>query len=102
MDYNAKALKLHEENGGKIAVVCGPALVHTGAAPSLARLIREGYVDVLLAGNAVAVHDIERQLFGTSLGMNCQGNAISDPCRAIRSGAASSLDGAMYIEIFSH
>jgi len=63
--------------GGKIAVVCGPALVHTGAAPALARLIRDGYVDVLLAGNAVAVHDIERQLFGTSLGMNCQGNAIS-------------------------
>jgi lysine-ketoglutarate reductase/saccharopine dehydrogenase-like protein (TIGR00300 family) len=63
--------------GGKIAVVCGPAVVHTGAAPSLAKLIREGYVDVLLAGNAVAVHDIERQLFGTSLGMNCAGNAIS-------------------------
>jgi lysine-ketoglutarate reductase/saccharopine dehydrogenase-like protein (TIGR00300 family) len=63
--------------GGKIAVVCGPALVHTGAAPSLAWLIREGYIDVLLAGNAVAVHDIERQLFGTSLGMNCGGNAIS-------------------------
>ena len=63
--------------GGKIAVVCGPAVVHTGAAPSLAKLIRNGYVDVLLAGNAVAVHDIERQLFGTSLGMNCSGNAIS-------------------------
>ena len=43
----------------------------------LAKLIRDGYVDVLLAGNAVAVHDIERQLFGTSLGMNCSGNAIS-------------------------
>lgn len=63
--------------GGKIAVVCGPAVVHTGAAPSLAKLVRDGYVDVLLAGNAVAVHDIERQLFGTSLGMNCAGNAIS-------------------------
>lgn len=63
--------------GGRIAVVCGPAVIHTGAAPALARLIREGYVDVLLAGNAVAVHDIERQLFGTSLGMNCAGNAIS-------------------------
>ncbi|MDM7911999.1 MAG: TIGR00300 family protein [Methanotrichaceae archaeon] len=62
---------------GRIAVVCGPAVIHTGAAPSLARLIRDGYVDVLLAGNAVAVHDIERQLFGTSLGMNCAGNAIS-------------------------
>jgi len=62
---------------GRIAVVCGPAVIHTGAAPSLARLIRDGYVDVLLAGNAVAVHDIERQLFGTSLGMNCAGSAIS-------------------------
>lgn len=63
--------------GGRIAVVCGPAVIHTGAAPALARMIKEGYVDVLLAGNAVAVHDIERQLFGTSLGMNCAGNAIS-------------------------
>jgi lysine-ketoglutarate reductase/saccharopine dehydrogenase-like protein (TIGR00300 family) len=63
--------------GGKIAVVCGPAVVHTGAAPALAQLIRDGYVDVLLAGNAVAVHDIERQLFGTSLGMNCSGSATS-------------------------
>jgi lysine-ketoglutarate reductase/saccharopine dehydrogenase-like protein (TIGR00300 family) len=62
---------------GRIAVVCGPAVIHTGAAPSLAKLIHDGYIDVLLAGNAVAVHDIERQLFGTSLGMNCAGNAIS-------------------------
>lgn len=66
-----------KRTGGRIAVVCGPAVIHTGAAPSLARLIRDGYVDVLLAGNAVAVHDIERQLFGTSLGMNCAGSAIS-------------------------
>ncbi len=66
-----------KQSGGRIAVVCGPAVVHTGAAPSLARLIRLGYVNVLLAGNAVAVHDIERQLFGTSLGMDRAGNAIS-------------------------
>jgi lysine-ketoglutarate reductase/saccharopine dehydrogenase-like protein (TIGR00300 family) len=66
-----------KRGGGRIAVVCGPAVIHTGAAPSLAKLIREGYVDVLLAGNAVAVHDIERQLFGTSLGMDCAGNARS-------------------------
>lgn len=66
-----------KKNKGRIAVVCGPAVIHTGAAPSLAKLIRDGYVDVLLAGNAVAVHDIERQLFGTSLGMNCAGSAIS-------------------------
>jgi lysine-ketoglutarate reductase/saccharopine dehydrogenase-like protein (TIGR00300 family) len=73
----AREIVSTKKAGGKIAVVCGPAVVHTGAAPSLARLIRDGYVDVLLAGNAVAVHDIERQLFGTSLGMNCSGNAIS-------------------------
>jgi lysine-ketoglutarate reductase/saccharopine dehydrogenase-like protein (TIGR00300 family) len=73
----AREIVSTKKAGGKIAVVCGPAVVHTGAAPSLAKLIRDGYVDVLLAGNAVAVHDIERQLFGTSLGMNCSGNAIS-------------------------
>jgi lysine-ketoglutarate reductase/saccharopine dehydrogenase-like protein (TIGR00300 family) len=66
-----------KRSGGKIAIVCGPAVVHTGAAPSLAKLIRDGYIDVLLAGNAIAVHDIERQLFGTSLGMNCAGNTTS-------------------------
>ena len=66
-----------KEEGGKIAVVCGPALIHTGAGPALAKLIREGYVEVLLAGNALAVHDIERQLYGTSLGMDCTGTATS-------------------------
>jgi lysine-ketoglutarate reductase/saccharopine dehydrogenase-like protein (TIGR00300 family) len=64
-------------SGGKIAVICGPAVVHTGGAPALAEMIREGYVDALLAGNALAVHDIERQLYGTSLGMDCAGNATS-------------------------
>jgi lysine-ketoglutarate reductase/saccharopine dehydrogenase-like protein (TIGR00300 family) len=63
--------------GGRIAVVCGPVVVHTGGDFALAQLIRDGYVDLLLAGNAVAVHDIERQLFGTSLGMNCAGSATS-------------------------
>ena len=66
-----------KEEGGKIAVVCGPAVIHTGGAPALAKLIREGYVDLLLAGNALAVHDIERQLYGTSLGMDCTGTATS-------------------------
>ncbi len=61
-----------KKEGGKIAVVGGPAIVHTGAAPSLAWLIREGYVDALLAGNALAVHDIEYALYGTSLGMDIE------------------------------
>jgi lysine-ketoglutarate reductase/saccharopine dehydrogenase-like protein (TIGR00300 family) len=62
---------------GKIAVICGPAVVHTGGAPALAEMVKEGYIDALLAGNALAVHDIERQLYGTSLGMDCAGNATS-------------------------
>ncbi|MEM0233070.1 MAG: TIGR00300 family protein [Candidatus Nezhaarchaeales archaeon] len=58
-----------KRRGGKIAVVAGPAVVHTGGAPALAKIIRLGYVDVLLAGNALAVHDVEYALFGTSLGI---------------------------------
>jgi len=53
----------------KILVVGGPAIVHTGAAPHLVRLIESGYVDILYAGNALAAHDIEYALFGTSLGV---------------------------------
>jgi lysine-ketoglutarate reductase/saccharopine dehydrogenase-like protein (TIGR00300 family) len=56
--------------GKKIVVVAGPAVSHTGAAEALASIIRRGYVDALLAGNALAVHDIERDLYGTSLGLD--------------------------------
>jgi lysine-ketoglutarate reductase/saccharopine dehydrogenase-like protein (TIGR00300 family) len=55
--------------GQKIIVVAGPVVVHTGGAPHLATLIRAGYVDALLAGNALGVHDIECSLLGTSLGI---------------------------------
>jgi lysine-ketoglutarate reductase/saccharopine dehydrogenase-like protein (TIGR00300 family) len=56
--------------GRPIACVAGPVVVHTGGAPHLVRLIRGGYVQVLLSGNALAVHDIEGALFNTSLGVN--------------------------------
>ncbi len=59
-----------KEAGEKIALVGGPAIVHTGAAGALADMIREGYIDVLFAGNALATHDIESNLYGTSLGMD--------------------------------
>ena len=59
-----------KRQGGKVVVVAGPAVVHTGADASLAKMIREGYVDSLLTGNALAVHDVEYSLFGTSLGLN--------------------------------
>ncbi|MBS1262976.1 MAG: hypothetical protein MAG715_00142 [Methanonatronarchaeales archaeon] len=60
--------------GGKIVVVAGPAVVHTGAADELARMVRAGYVDALLTGNGFAVHDIERSLYGTSLGIDLDEN----------------------------
>lgn len=55
---------------GKIAIVAGPAIVRTGAGEHLVRLIESRHIDRLFAGNAFAVYDIERALFGTSLGMN--------------------------------
>jgi lysine-ketoglutarate reductase/saccharopine dehydrogenase-like protein (TIGR00300 family) len=58
------------DQGGKIAVVAGPVVVHTGGVDHLAYLIHEGYVQALLGGNAIAVHDIEQALMGTSLGMD--------------------------------
>jgi lysine-ketoglutarate reductase/saccharopine dehydrogenase-like protein (TIGR00300 family) len=56
--------------GGRIAVVAGPVVVHTGGVEHFAALIRQGYVDLVLAGNALAVHDIEFALSGTSLGID--------------------------------
>jgi lysine-ketoglutarate reductase/saccharopine dehydrogenase-like protein (TIGR00300 family) len=56
--------------GGRIVVVAGPVVVHTGAGRHVAGLIRMGYVQALLGGNAIAVHDIEQALFGTSLGVD--------------------------------
>lgn len=61
-----------KQRGGKIVIVGGPAIVHTGGQQALAELIRNGYVDALLAGNALATHDIEYNLYGTSLGMDLE------------------------------
>ncbi|MEL6247461.1 MAG: TIGR00300 family protein [Cyanobacteria bacterium J06627_15] len=63
-------LRKLRDQGGKAVVVPGPVVVHTGGADHLSQLIREGYVQVLLGGNAVAVHDIEQALLGTSLGVD--------------------------------
>ena len=62
--YNTK------KQGGKIVIVGGPAIVHTGADDAVSKLIKLGYIDGVLAGNALAVHDIEYATLGTSLGMN--------------------------------
>jgi lysine-ketoglutarate reductase/saccharopine dehydrogenase-like protein (TIGR00300 family) len=58
--------------GRRIAFVAGPVVVHTGGATYFTELIRKGWVDVLLAGNALAVHDAELALFGTSLGVDLE------------------------------
>jgi len=59
-----------KKGGGRIAVVAGPVVVHTGGVEHFSELIRLGFVDVVLAGNALAVHDVEFALSGTSLGID--------------------------------
>lgn len=70
MSKTAQEIRRIKDKRGKIALVGGPAIVHTGSAPILAQMIREGLIDVLFAGNALATHDIENALYGTSLGVN--------------------------------
>ncbi|MGD9645106.1 MAG: TIGR00300 family protein [Pirellulales bacterium] len=65
----AAEMRRHKEAGGRLLLVGGPAIVHTGSGEHVCRLIQEGFVDVLFAGNALATHDIEQSLFGTSLGV---------------------------------
>jgi len=67
----AKRMKSLRQSGqGKILFVGGPAIIHTGGRELLARLIHQGWIDVLFAGNALAVHDLEADLYGTSLGVS--------------------------------
>ena len=68
----AEELKRQKGCGGRVIVVAGPVVIHTGGGPALASIIRKGYVSGLLAGNALGVHDIESALFGTSLGISLQ------------------------------
>ncbi|WP_414542180.1 TIGR00300 family protein [Nostoc sp. CCY0012] len=63
-------LRKIRDAGGKVVVTAGPVVIHTGGGEHLAQLMREGYVQALLGGNAIAVHDIEQNMMGTSLGMD--------------------------------
>jgi lysine-ketoglutarate reductase/saccharopine dehydrogenase-like protein (TIGR00300 family) len=70
-------LRRLRDQGGRVVVVAGPVVIHTGGGEHLSRLIREGYVQALLGGNAIAVHDIEQSLLGTSLGVDMnQGTSV--------------------------
>ena len=66
----ADGMREAKENGKKVLWVGGPGVVHTGAAPAMVALVKAGFVDVLFAGNALATHDIESALYGTSLGVD--------------------------------
>jgi lysine-ketoglutarate reductase/saccharopine dehydrogenase-like protein (TIGR00300 family) len=66
----ADQMRACREAGLKVLWVGGPAIVHTGGAPAMVALTEAGFVDVVFAGNALATHDIEASLFGTSLGVD--------------------------------
>lgn len=66
----ARAMKRTRAAGEKILAVLGPAVVHTGSVEHICALIRMGYLNVLFSGNALATHDIELSLYGTSLGIS--------------------------------
>jgi lysine-ketoglutarate reductase/saccharopine dehydrogenase-like protein (TIGR00300 family) len=73
----AGAIRATRAEAKKVLLVGGPAIVHTGSAPHVAQLIREDWIQTVFAGNALAVHDIEQALFGTSLGVSlAHGEAI--------------------------
>ena len=66
----ARQMKETRAQGGKILFVLGPAVIHTGAGKYVAELIRRGYVQVIFGGNAIITHDVESDMFGTSLGID--------------------------------
>jgi len=78
VDYAVLAQLLGEEKqrGGMIVWVVGPALVHARARQDMIWFIRNGYVGAMLGGNAVAVHDLEAAIFGTTLGMSSSGEGV--------------------------
>jgi len=74
----AKLLYENRSGTGKSLLVGGPAIIHTGSGDLICELIRGGYIHKLFAGNALATHDIEQSLFGTSLGVDVLEGSIAD------------------------
>jgi len=74
----ARDLVNNRRAGKKTLLVGGPAIVHTGSGPLVERLIRDRYIDKLFAGNALATHDIEQALYGTSLGVHLADASIAE------------------------
>ena len=78
-NYEEMAGRLEEERraGGYLVWVVGPALVHARARADVEWFVRSGYVQAVLIGNAVAVHDVEAAIYGTTLGMTREGKAAA-------------------------
>ncbi|MBY0513940.1 MAG: TIGR00300 family protein, partial [Gemmataceae bacterium] len=74
----AAAMRRTRAAGEKVLAVLGPAVVHTGGAELVARMIRDGFLNVLFAGNALATHDIEQAFYGTSLGVSLEKGIPTD------------------------
>lgn len=74
----AERVRATRERGHRVLAVCGPAVIHTGGGPPLARLVREGWIDVLFAGNGFATHDMESDVHGTSLGISVASGTGTD------------------------
>jgi arginine dihydrolase len=85
-------------DGKKIVAVAGPVVVHTGGGEPLSRLIRSGWIDVLLAGNALAVHDIEAALLGTSLGVRTSDGRLAQHGHRNHMQAINAMNHAGSIE----
>jgi len=74
----ASEIRRARKSGGKVLAVAGPAVVHTGAGEHFEKMIEQGYVNLLFGGNALAVHDIEHALFGTSLGVYLERGGLAE------------------------
>jgi lysine-ketoglutarate reductase/saccharopine dehydrogenase-like protein (TIGR00300 family) len=81
----ALEMRAAREAGRKTVVVAGPAIIHSGGDEAMVRLVRDGWIDVVLAGNAFAAHDLEKAIVGTSLGV-CQMSG-----RALEGGSRNHL-----------
>jgi lysine-ketoglutarate reductase/saccharopine dehydrogenase-like protein (TIGR00300 family) len=78
VEQTAAIMRQVRKEGKRIIAVAGPVVVHTGGCGPMATLIRDGWIDALLAGNALAVHDIEAALLGTSLGVRTKDGRLEE------------------------
>lgn len=90
----AAEMRLAKKSGGRILVVAGPAVVHTGAGEHFEKMIEQGYVNLLFAGNALAAHDMEQAFYGTSLGVYLKEGALAEEGHENHMRAINTIRGA--------